>query len=250
MNSLNNNNNNVDDEISIDLKSNSPLVGFNVSSPNENSKPENFNMKSIAEWGYGRIALIIIILLFLGVNVFTHLGDLLQNLKDFFTPILAKILGTLGYTLTESTKDVTELAAEGAKLGIDVAAGTVESGVNVLQQQLDLKKVNNNEEIISEEEIVEIKNKNKKSNGSHSTEVGTISSSINKALADANEQNVPEPDESDSLTQQSGSGKSGYCYIGQDKGIRSCINVGEDNYCMSGDIFPSMDVCVNPSLRE
>jgi hypothetical protein len=38
--------------------------------------------------------------------------------------------------------------------------------------------------------------------------------------------------------------KSGYCYIGTDRGFRSCIRVGENNTCMSGDIFPSMDVCV------
>ena len=43
--------------------------------------------------------------------------------------------------------------------------------------------------------------------------------------------------------------KPGYCYIGEDRGFRSCIQVGPDVGCMSGDIFPTMDVCVNPRLR-
>jgi hypothetical protein len=43
--------------------------------------------------------------------------------------------------------------------------------------------------------------------------------------------------------------KPGYCYIGEDRGFRSCIQVGPDVECMSGDIFPTMDVCVNPRLR-
>ena len=32
-----------------------------------------------------------------------------------------------------------EITAEGAKLGIDVAAGTVESGIDVIQGQLDIE---------------------------------------------------------------------------------------------------------------
>jgi hypothetical protein len=41
----------------------------------------------------------------------------------------------------------------------------------------------------------------------------------------------------------------GYCYIGTDRGIRSCIDVKPGDRCMSGKIFPRRDICVNPSLR-
>ena len=43
--------------------------------------------------------------------------------------------------------------------------------------------------------------------------------------------------------------KSGYCYIGEDRGYRSCIELSPGDKCMSGDIFPSMDICINPNLR-
>jgi len=43
--------------------------------------------------------------------------------------------------------------------------------------------------------------------------------------------------------------QSGFCYIGEDRGFRSCISVGEGDMCMSGDIFPSHAVCINPKLR-
>ena len=61
--------------------------------------------------------------------------------------------------------------------------------------------------------------------------------------------NVPEPEESNSAMQMSKIGKAGFCYIGEDRGNRSCIEVGENDQCMSGDIFPSRDICVNPNLR-
>lgn len=43
--------------------------------------------------------------------------------------------------------------------------------------------------------------------------------------------------------------KSGYCYIGTDKGYRSCVYVGRGDTCMSGEVFPTIDVCINPKLR-
>ena len=43
--------------------------------------------------------------------------------------------------------------------------------------------------------------------------------------------------------------KSGWCYVGQEQGFRSCIEVGEFDKCMSGNIFPSQEICVNPNLR-
>jgi len=43
--------------------------------------------------------------------------------------------------------------------------------------------------------------------------------------------------------------EKGFCYIGTDRGIRSCIDIKPGDKCMSGQIFPRRDVCVNPTLR-
>jgi hypothetical protein len=59
----------------------------------------------------------------------------------------------------------------------------------------------------------------------------------------------PRADDSTSSTQKHQSGKAGYCYIGEDRGFRSCIQVNDTDTCMSGDIFPSQELCINPNLR-
>lgn len=61
---------------------------------------------------------------------------------------------------------------------------------------------------------------------------------------------IPEADDSTSLTQRKPKSKAGFCYIGEDRGFRSCIEVGEGDVCMSGDIFPTQAICINPNLRE
>ena len=53
-------------------------------------------------------------------------------------------------------------------------------------------------------------------------------------------------DDANSSIQQ---GKMGWCFIGEDREFRSCAKVGINDTCMSGDIFPTKDVCVNPNLR-
>ena len=72
--------------------------------------------------------------------------------------------------------------------------------------------------------------------------------SVKKALEYALKNQHPVADDATSNTQIPRA-KSGYCYIGEDRGFRSCIEVSQDMKCMSGDIFPTMDVCVNPRLR-
>lgn len=71
--------------------------------------------------------------------------------------------------------------------------------------------------------------------------IDTIDNDLDIKIIKPHNPNEPEPDY----------GKSGYCYIGKDiDQTRSCIYVGQGETCMSGDIFPRMDICINPSLRQ
>jgi hypothetical protein len=227
--------NNIPSGITVDIES----------IPKMSSSSSDGYFSTNGKTSYMRIGLIVAILLFLGVNIFSYLGDFLHVIKEALAPLLKNILESLGYVVTETTKDVAQLSAEGAKLGIDVAAGTVESGVNVIQGQLDIDQGSNQGSMLGNTNTSTQNNSQVKSNAMNS-----ISNSLSSALADAEYNSEPIPDDATSSTQRSGPGKSGYCYIGEDRGLRSCIQVKEGDTCMSGDIFPSQDICVNPSLRE
>lgn len=43
--------------------------------------------------------------------------------------------------------------------------------------------------------------------------------------------------------------KEGWCFIGENNGARVCGEVGLNDECMSGEIFPSSEKCVNPNIR-
>jgi hypothetical protein len=61
---------------------------------------------------------------------------------------------------------------------------------------------------------------------------------------------IPEADDATSSVQKKPTSKAGFCYIGEDRGFRNCIDVKEGDVCMSGDIFPTEAICINPNLRE
>lgn len=62
--------------------------------------------------------------------------------------------------------------------------------------------------------------------------------------------NYSADDSMSNIQQSKSTSKSGWCFIGEDRGFRSCIQVNENEKCMSGDIFPSQDICINPNLRQ
>lgn len=179
-----------------------------------------------------RYIIIIIILGFLGLTLFLYLekpAD--KSLVHLYDPIL-KYLGM------DTEEKVTE-----EKVTVQKAS---DSGVNKLEKALDKKTVVN--KIDKDEDTDEADNKKEVTSHSGAEEQATnlLKRTFKKKPV------IPEPDEATISKIQSNKpkSKSGFCYIGEDSGIRSCIKVGEGDVCMSGDIFPTQAVCINPNLRE
>ena len=76
-------------------------------------------------------------------------------------------------------------------------------------------------------------------------------SKLEKTLDEPREKNepTPSPDLSNEADIQLAK-KAGYCYIGTLNKKRTCVEIDENDKCMSGDIFPTRDICVNPNLRK
>ena len=58
----------------------------------------------------------------------------------------------------------------------------------------------------------------------------------------------PDPDRSDNKIQNSkGSTKTKWCLVGEYENKRGCIDIGESDKCLSGQVFPSEQMCLNPA---
>tara|TARA_Y100000389_G_scaffold205108_1_gene263285 strand:+ start:6990 stop:7679 length:690 start_codon:yes stop_codon:yes gene_type:complete len=180
-------------------------------------------------WFYGKYILVVLVLTMLGYNVFYSLG----NLTGFVASIFAPLLSSFGIVLGEGVKSTANTAAGGGKFALDTAAGTVTSATDFLQGAIA-------QDSPGEEAVANKGNE--------------VINKINATDRNGKRRRIrppPTADEATSNTQRNNSKrKGGYCYIGEENGIRSCLRVNDANMCMSGDVFPTSEICVNPRLRD
>lgn len=185
------------------------------------SKKEPSNDSKIMTYAIG-----FFVLTLLGINLILYLGIYTEALADYFRPIFKTIAGFFGYTLAEGTKKTTETSAKGATVAVDVIADTTK-GVVDIGKDATINTVNLAQDLSDFDKLKLQLKHNKK------------------------EYETPEPDDLDSEIQNNNpTKKAGYCLVGKSQGIRTCMKVTDKDICMSGEIFPSKQLCINPALRE
>lgn len=167
--------------------------------------------------------LVLLIFAFLGINLLVISGNAIKQLTDIFGPIVLKVATMLGYSTGHLVNTTADVTADTAKLGIDIAEGTAQSIGNLLK---DASKGGMDE---------------------------SDKRNLEKALTPNHcpKPSSPEPDKSSNVIQSAiSSKKNGWCFVGEDNGTRGCVSVNEHDKCMSGQIFPSKEVCLAPDTKQ
>lgn len=169
------------------------------------------------------IVLLVLLLTFsiLGVNILTYSGNLLQNILDFFNPVVKQTLSDLGYASGTVIDRSAYLAGDATKVGVDILTGS-------LQNVGDL--------------LITASGK------------GETSRNIDMALNSGPsilKKTDPLPSRTTNPIQSSSpSSKSQWCLVGEYQDKRGCIEVGEQDKCISGQVFPNQKMCLNPTLSQ
>lgn len=176
---------------------------------------------SVGDWSKNTIIIVlvsILILSLLGVNILNLFGNMVESVTEIFRPVVSKALANLGYasgTLLDRSSDI---VADASKTGIDILHGTVDSVGDLLI----------------------------KASGQGAGQVLDIK--INQPPTIAS--NQPEPNSTTNPIQNNSSAKSQWCLVGEYNGTRGCISVGDQDKCLSGQVFPSQQQCLNPTLSQ
>ena len=180
-------------------------------------------------------ALIILILAFLGFNVFVYLAKGTQEVNQLLAPLITKIAGFIAF-FTGQTVNTT---SEGAKHVVTTGATAVNDGLSAVQEVAAPSSMPGVGEPVQQAQPQQQQQQ---------LETNTLNRALNTAQSTHPNNNDYETDDASSKI-QSGVPKSGWCYIGEDRGFRTCGQVGVNDTCMSGNIFPTQEICVNPALR-
>ena len=161
-----------------------------------------------------RVILIIAIVGFLAYNLYLYFTE--------GTDVLGKYFG-IGITgVAQGTEKVVDTVAEGTKDTISVAQNVTDKGLDVVAEGGEAIK----ERAESPIERNQDEEKKIEQEGENVDTESSFASSLKKTV------------------------KGGYCYIGTDRTYRSCVKINPEDVCMSNQIYPTKDICINPNLRR
>lgn len=170
--------------------------------------------------------------------MFSYLGTGADDLTSRALQILRFIAGYLSSFMNKFTDNT----VTGTKGAVDVAGGTVKAGAAIPNDLVNGSTTKGT--VVSQQNKKKIDTTSVASADLAQPEQSAPSNDLQDKLDGATvqsqgqNQNKDEPEAA--ATKSSG---PGYCYIGDDRGARSCISVSESTKCMSGDVYPNLDVC-------
>lgn len=163
------------------------------------------------------ILLVLLIFSLLGINLLSIFGNIFEWLVNIVKPFILQILSIFGYTTGSLVNTTVDAVGDTTKMGIDIAEGTLHSVGNLL---IDASKANTPEDLKKAVQFSPLK--------------------LN---------NEPKPDDSsNSIQKPIATGKTQWCLTGEYQNKRGCVEVGKEDKCMSGQVFPSQMTCMNPTL--
>ena len=213
--------------------------------------------------------IIVLILALLGINLFAYLAKATSDTSDFINKYFGPILKLFGIGALETTKQTINTSATGTKAGVDFVANTATGAIDAVEnsatsnaglspntmpsgtngsngskpatQNPATQKPAPQKAGTSQQSSMPVQQQIQQAGGAYEWN----QNALNSALNDSSSKKEPEPNEMASYS----TGKAGWCYIGDDRSTRACAEVGVNDMCMSGDIFPTQEICMNPNLR-
>jgi hypothetical protein len=174
------------------------------------------------------LLIFLLILSFLGINLLNISGDIIQRISNIFGPVFVNFLSLFGYTTGTVINNTADVVADASKTGIDIAEGTAQSvGGLFLKASQNLS---NQPSLETPEPEPESKQPPKpKPESKPEPEPDTTKNPIQKPISSI---------------------KARWCLVGEYEGRRGCIAINEHDKCLSGQVFPTQQMCLNPTYTS
>lgn len=157
------------------------------------------------------ILTVLLVFSFLGVNLLGLFGNLVQNIMNLLKPLIVYILSFFGYTAGSLLTTTADVVGDTVITGVDIAQESVKSAGELLKNV---------------------------------SKGGSIDNAINNSPYVVAEP-TPAPTSNPVVATPS---KKSWCLVGEHMAKRGCIEIDEHDKCMSGQVYPSQKMCLNPTL--
>jgi hypothetical protein len=190
---------------------------FQTTPTDVSEKTSSMNILSGFDFKTLLILILLFVLLFsyLGINILTILGDSMERFVAFVSPMVTEFLVLTGYSTGSVINKTADVVSDTAKETIDIAEGAVQNVGNLLM------------------------------------DAGKKGKSKTPLLANKPTTTEPEPDAPENTIQKPiSSTKYNWCLVGEYQNKRGCMPITESDKCLSGQVFPTQKMCLNPNLSQ
>ena len=165
------------------------------------------------------ILIFLLVISFLGINLLGVAGGFMESINNIFGPFIKQILSLLGFTTGTAINKATEIVTDTAVVGVEIAGGAVHDVGDLLVNA-------------------------SKSDGN----MPSLDIKMNQSMTKPSE---PSSDKTENPIQNApASAKKSWCLVGEYQGRRGCIEIADQDKCISGQVFPEQKMCLNPTLSQ
>jgi hypothetical protein len=232
-------------------------------SRSKSNKPFSFNSEetnnNFFSWDLKSILIIILIIFVLFPALFAVILSILGESSEFVNknikPRIIEFLKLFGYSAGTIINTSADVATDVSRTGIDIAGGSIKDVGNLMQgktgpeiNKLGYLEQRNNGEKSEKKSDTDIRNLDEMIQKKVDAELDKKITNLNEKKS-ANKYKDFKPDTDDnSIQKPMTSEKTNWCLVGEYQNKRGCVAVAESDVCLSGQIFPSKEMCLNPTL--
>lgn len=222
---------------------------------------------------------ILLVLSILGINLLTLLGELIQYIVNWIGPYIKSFFFNVSDTTGAVINKSADVISDSAKVGVDIAEGSVHSIGNILRNTNNINPNIGSNAML--DNVVNLGVPPLNPNAGQPINIQTIAvptpvavpvptpvavpiptpvqisspesifssapgPDLDEVLNKASKNNSsPLPDNTTNPIQKPiTANKNGWCFVGEYEGKRGCINVGDQDKCMSGQVYPNEQQCL------
>jgi hypothetical protein len=222
---------------------------------------------------------ILLVLSILGINLLTLLGELIQYIVNWIGPYIKSFFFNVSDTTGAVINKSADVISDSAKVGVDIAEGSVHSIGNILRNTNNINPNVGSSAML--DNVVNLGVPPLNPNAGQPINIQTIAvptpvavpvptpvavpiptpvqisspesifssapgPDLDEVLNKASKNNSsPLPDNTTNPIQKPiTANKNGWCFVGEYEGKRGCINVGDQDKCMSGQVYPNEQQCL------
>ena len=209
------------------------------------SPPMTQPSPNFMEWTWQNMAILLLIILllfsFLGINLLTVFGNVFQQFANLVIPFIERVLNILGFTLGSFANISADVIEDVGKSSLTILNDGVHDITDVMMKGIPPRKNETRENEIPDH--------------THPippapVQTDHLDKDLSKGPAvDVSNVAIPSSSSSPIQTSIAATSKSSWCLTGEYKERRGCIEIGENDRCMSGQVFPTQALCLNPNIQ-